>query len=247
VATHETPQSTDSPQLFYGPSSNFAFLQQLHRGILNKTARGRRRRGSDVEEGGPGLDMFLQRSIFFGTPQRVQLDNVFPTGSVLKPQVDLSQAGLFLEMFKQAHSHIYPFLTHAELDVLQQQLQKDISIITGEAPLPPQKRIMVLAMLAMGALSTPCTDQAEYLYALAKRDALFFSEAVTLSMIQHSVLLAGYQIHTGRPNSAYIHIGTASRNAFSMGLHRDSPAREGHMGNAKERQATLWSLYFHER
>lgn len=241
VATHEAPQSTDSSQLFYGPSSNFAFLQQLHRGILFKTARSLRR-GGDVEEGGPGLDLFMQRSIFFGAPQRVKPNASLPSFSDLTRHIPLDQLDHFLDTFKTSHLHIYPFLTSAEINGISRQLHA----IDPKPDFPPQKTAIALAVLALGALSSPHTEQAEYLYALAKREAVFFDEAVTLSMIQFSVLLSGYQINMARPNSAYIHLGTACRNAFSMGLHRHITAPSMKAESVQERIATIWCLYFHE-
>ncbi|CRK04425.1 hypothetical protein BN1708_009667 [Verticillium longisporum] len=241
VATHDAPQSTDSSQLFYGPSSNFAFLQQLHRGILFKTARSLRR-GGDVEEGGPGLDLFMQRSIFFGAPQRVKPNASLPSFSDLTRHIPLDQLDHFLDTFKTSHLHIYPFLTSAEINEISRQLHA----IDPKPDFPPQKTAIALAVLALGALSSPHTEQAEYLYALAKREAVFFDEAVTLSMIQFSVLLSGYQINMARPNSAYIHLGTACRNAFSMGLHRHITAPSMKAESVQERIATIWCLYFHE-
>lgn len=37
TAVHH-PGMEDSTQLFYGPTSNFAFIQQIHRGVLLKAA-----------------------------------------------------------------------------------------------------------------------------------------------------------------------------------------------------------------
>ncbi|EEY16571.1 C6 zinc finger domain-containing protein [Verticillium alfalfae VaMs.102] len=241
VATHDAPQPTDSSQLFYGPSSNFAFLQQLHRGILFKTARSLRR-GGDVEEGGPGLDLFMQRSIFFGAPQRVKPNASLPSFSDLTRHIPLDQLDHFLDTFKTSHLHIYPFLTSADINGISRQLHG----IAPKPDFPPQKTAIALAILALGALSSPHTEQAEYLYALAKREAVFFDEAVTLSMIQFSVLLSGYQTNMARPNSAYIHLGTACRNAFSMGLHRHITAPSMKAESVQERIATIWCLYFHE-
>ncbi|CVL12538.1 uncharacterized protein FPRN_15168 [Fusarium proliferatum] len=55
--THLSPTPTDSSQLFYGPSSYFAFLQQIHRGILPTTDHGRHERNKTQS----GLDTFMQR------------------------------------------------------------------------------------------------------------------------------------------------------------------------------------------
>ena len=68
TATHTHGSNAgECAQLFYGPSSNFAFLQQLHKGVLYHGFK-RYPEGHDDQEGAAGLDMFVQRSIFFGTP-----------------------------------------------------------------------------------------------------------------------------------------------------------------------------------
>lgn len=77
TATHtQDTNAGECAQLFYGPSSNFAFLQQLHKGVLHHGLK-RSSDGHDDHEGGAGLDMFVQRSIFFGTPSILGTGNAY--------------------------------------------------------------------------------------------------------------------------------------------------------------------------
>lgn len=242
TATHtHGAEPVECPQLFYGPSSNFAFLQQLHRSILHFGAV-RQPELREDHEGSEGLDMFVQRSIFFGTPRRVTASHPI-TNVPLSEVVDLPQALSFLSEFLSVSLHLLPMFTRPELEDLLQSFYSG----TGNPHLRPQQKALLCAVLAIGALSTDHTDQAELLYEQAKITALAFDEAVTLSMIQLSILFGDYQINIGRPNSAYLHLGVAVRKAFAMGLNREAIGKDPSDHSLQKRRSTMWCLYFHER
>jgi hypothetical protein len=241
TATHGTDDlPLDSSQLFYGPSSNFAFLQQVHRGILSHGSHVQACNG-EVQEVGPGLDMFMQKTIFFGPSSR--FENREDTDTI-RSVVSMEQATTFLGHFKASSRSILPFFTDAELDELLHDW-----LAAANAPSAggkSQKHCIFLGILALGALSTDQTNVAELLYARSKASAAMFEEAVTLSMIQHSLVMAEYQINIGRPNSAYLHLGAACRKAFAMGLHKEAANVLARHQDLQKRRATLWCLYFHE-
>lgn len=230
AASHDAPQPTDSSQLFYGPSSTFAFLQQIHRGVL-PNARHAQLRGHDVQEAGPGLDTFMQRSIFFGTPLRVDIASHCP--------LSYHQARALLEHFKASSQKALPFLSYSALDDLLPALDSEVSTLGPWS----QKKAVLLVVLAVGALSTPRTDLAEQLFIRAKQEAVIYEDVVTLPMIQFSLLAADYQNNIGRPNSAYLHIGQACRKALAMGLHTTATSGAFNNEELQERRRTLWCLY----
>lgn len=79
--------------------AQFAFLQQVHRGILSSTGpHGQQDR--EVQEGGAGLDLFLQRSFFFGTAPRFDALKFHRPASSMFTELSLTQARLFLERYK---------------------------------------------------------------------------------------------------------------------------------------------------
>jgi hypothetical protein len=243
---HHGPDSSECAQLFYGPSSNFAFLQQLHKSIL-EYGRTRKPDGHGDHEGGEGLDMFVQRSIFFGTPptfDATQSARSSPPVDTLSP----ARAAVFLNKFKTVSSHLFPLFTDVELDQMLYTLYPEEGRITSsQITTSRQERALTLAVLAIGALSTDATDLAEILYEQAKTVAHPFMEAVTLSMIQFKILLADYQVNMGRPNSAYLHLGDATRRAFAMGLNREAGRTASDETGLQKRRSTIWCLYFHER
>jgi hypothetical protein len=242
TATHtQGPNAGECAQLFYGPSSNFAFLQQLHKGVLHHGLK-RTSDGHDDQEGNAGLDMFVQRSIFFGTP------SLLGAGHSARPCrpteiVSATQATRFLDKFKVASYHLVPMFTENELDQMLNDLYQQDSHLT----LRSQEAGLVLAALASGALSANDTDLAEKLYEQSKAIAAAFDEAVTLVMIQTSILLSDYQVNMGRPNSSYLHLGAATRRAFAMGLNREGSRARHDDKELQKRRSTMWCLYFHER
>ncbi|KAK1992000.1 hypothetical protein LX36DRAFT_538458, partial [Colletotrichum falcatum] len=173
AAAHHAPKSTDSTQLFYGPSSNSAFLQQIHRGLLS--GQYGQSLARDVQEGGPGLDMFMQRNIFFGMPMKINIEPAHPTPCPVSP----AQAQEFVAHFKNTHLSTLPFFTPRELDEMVPALFSNVT----ESAIQPQKKTVFLAALALGALSTQQTDAAESLFVHAKKEAVIYEDSVTLPMI----------------------------------------------------------------
>lgn len=240
----DASQNSDRIQIFYGPSSNFAFLQQLHRIILSSHASG----ATSLEgpqRGDLGLDVFMQRDVFFGVPSlmtsQMQLDRA--QQSRLDALISQPVAEQFLENFKFGSLHLLPFIKSASLSVL-------LSSAYASDPDPAsetQRSILLPLTLAIGACHTPHTELAEALFTHAKQKASIFEDAVTLPMIQASILMADYQINIGRPNSSYLYVGVACRKALAMGLQAQTGnAYSNNPEEDEERRTTMWTLYFIE-
>ncbi|KAK9426730.1 hypothetical protein SUNI508_00257 [Seiridium unicorne] len=241
AATHgNEADSVESSRLFYGPSSQFAFLQQLHREILSCSSQ-HHPGDREVQEGGPGLALFVQDTIFFGIAKRTNANSLSSHTSLIS-SLPVQQAVEFLAGFKAATSPVVPLFTDQELDDLLDHFYSDGS----DSSLSPQRRAVTLAILAIGALTTTHTDTAELLFIKAKQEAAICDDVVSLSMIQFSVLLAEYQTNMGRPNSAYLNLGVACRMALAMGLHKESDTSLVPADILQKRRMTLWCLYFHE-
>ncbi|KAJ9141826.1 C6 zinc finger domain containing protein [Pleurostoma richardsiae] len=243
TATHHAPKATDSSQLFYGASSNFAFLHQVHRGILQNAPAHNQPRHREVQEGGPLLDMFMQRTLFFGTPSRIDAEVIRPAASL--QYIPQAQARVFLDHFKIVYPVRLPFFTSAELEGFLRDLYSDENG-PDKSVLLPQTKAVFFAVLALGALCTPDTNAAEILMMKAKCEVVMYDDAVTLQMLQLSLLMSGYQLDMGRPNSAYLHLGVACRKAFALGLHKETASTIDSEETLDKQRATLWSLYCHE-
>ncbi|KAF5612651.1 C6 zinc finger domain protein [Fusarium tjaetaba] len=199
TATHTAPTATDSSQLFYGTSSNFAFLHQVHRGILQNA---------------PSQDHPRNRE-------------------------DLARS--FLDHFKDVCLFRLPFFTPLELESLFYDLYRDDDGHDNSTMLPQTKAVF-LAVLALGALCTSHTNAAEILITKVKYHVLMYDDAVTLQMLQFSLLMSGYQLDMGPPNSAYLHLGVACRKAFALGLHKETASTIDREEILEAQRATIWSL-----
>ncbi|PCG98937.1 Transcription factor [Penicillium occitanis (nom. inval.)] len=232
----------DNSQLFYGPSSNFAFLQQLHRSILLRSQQSHGY-SQDFHESGRGLDMFMQRNVFFGVPLRAEPGNT-PLSDIQSQMMPKTLATAFLDNFKTSSLHILPFFNAGALDELLDCLYST----RPDPPLQPHRRVLFLMVLAIGALSSTWTELADILFSQAKQEAITSEDSVTLSAIQFSILVTDYQLNMGRPNSAYLHVGHACRKAFALGLNAASGSALLHEEEElEERRTTLWCLYFYEQ
>ncbi|KAL6405432.1 C6 zinc finger domain protein [Ilyonectria robusta] len=242
AAMHLAPQPTDSSQLFYGPSSNFAFLQQIHRAIVSRGSSSLTGRPCDLIQDGAGLDLFMQRNVFFGVPLRVDPAVIthFDPRTGLIDLVPRHLAVAFLDNFKAASLQLLPFFSTSELDGLLEEVYSP----GHSSEVQPLKGALFFMVLAIGALSTTQTEIADTLFLAAKRESAVYEEAVTIPVIQLSLLIADYQLNMGRPSSGYIHVGNACRKGLALGLDTATPnltPREIHVRNC-----TLWSLYFFE-
>lgn len=237
AAVHE--HGTENSRLFYGPASQFAFLQQVHRSIISSTPSGQQA-DREVQEVGAGLDLFLQRSFFFGTASRIDFSNLLRPASTLFPEVCIEQARVFMHNFEVWSSRMMPFFTKDELDKMLQNLYSGDELVQSR---PSQTKALTLAVLALGALATPQTDIGEMLLAKAKYEAVIFDDTVSLQMIQFSILLADYHTSMGRPNQVYLSLGTACRKAFALGLHREAANSLTRPEHVQKYRATLWCLY----
>ncbi|KAJ0278230.1 hypothetical protein COL940_007349 [Colletotrichum noveboracense] len=167
--------------------------------------------------------------------------NVEPTQPVSCP-IPIEQARDFMQQFKITHLSTLPFFTDSQLEETLSSLYEP----GPESDVQPQRKAVLLAALALGALGTPQTDIAESLFIHAKKEAVIYEDSVTLPMIQYSMLLAHYQLNMGRPNSAYLHMGVASRKALAMGLHVGTTSSVSCPDEIQARLITVWSLYFLE-
>ncbi|KAJ8131716.1 hypothetical protein O1611_g1911 [Lasiodiplodia mahajangana] len=197
-----------------------------------------------VQEGGPGLRLFKQQAIFFGTPTR--LDSRFAPQSTTQPALfewlPLNEAEQLLERFTSTNHFQHPFFSQSEMtDLLH-------SVYSSEAnePVAPQAKAVVFATLANGALNKSQTDLAESLFHRARQEAALYDEEASLTMIHFSLLLATYQDNMGRPHSSYLHTGAASRKLFAMGLNSYGPEGNTRPDMTQKRRIIIWSVYYHE-
>ncbi|PYH42846.1 Zn(II)2Cys6 transcription factor [Aspergillus saccharolyticus JOP 1030-1] len=233
-ATHMTSPSC-KVQLYYGSTSHFALMHEIYRGLVanNHSAEADRPPG-EVEEAGAGLDMFSFRRIFFGTPiDSQEVNNKSPTcvdSHLLFLPYELAKC--FLERFLATLYNLAPVWPHEEF-------YRQLEHLYGQGPdARPDKgnQSILLVAMAIGALATQHYTWGDALY-----------DRVKISMHAFDDVHAHYQSEQGRPNSSFLHMGTAVRKAISAGLHKEAPSESGEAANrTEERRVTFWSLFFYE-
>ncbi|RDW56737.1 hypothetical protein BP6252_13992 [Coleophoma cylindrospora] len=230
-------------QLYYGTSSQFAFLQQLHRALLSDDSSLGRTPGS-VQDVSPGLEIFMQNAFFFGIAPFGDLATENLVGCP-NNEFPLELMESYIDNFMSTYYPLVSFVTEEHLRTLVRTLCN----VETASSIPPQSKTIILLVLAIGALSTENLESADQLLARAKAENASTDEAVNLRAVHISLLLGLYQMNIGRPHSGYLHLGVACRKAFAMGLHMDTNDVGSDATcdtNQEFRRATMWCLYFHE-
>ncbi|KAM0434007.1 hypothetical protein ACHAPT_003951 [Fusarium lateritium] len=161
-------------QLYYGPSSNFALLNAIYHQIAGTCPNDPTSR-ADVEEVGPGLDLFSHRRLFFGD----FADNKRPaslaedySAMLINPET----AHRLLERYLLTYWHGLPVMSkdsyRRRLDVLFQPP----GIFDYDSP----ETIIIMLAVGLGASMTGEEAIAEFLFQKAKQGAAKLDEVVNM-------------------------------------------------------------------
>ncbi|KAF7718845.1 Fungal Zn(2)-Cys(6) binuclear cluster domain-containing protein [Penicillium ucsense] len=223
-ATHMASPSCKL-ELYYGPTSHFSLIQHVYHELV-PNASSEAASSGQVEEAGAGLDLFSFRRIFFGTPDSQEAGKSFSSADMGMMFLPYNLAKIFLDRYL---AHLYHVMPHQPKAYFKQCLEKLYDPSPSEHP-DTLTRAMLLLSMAIGSLGTE-----QYAWG----DVLF--ERVKESLIPS---YGNYQNEQGRPNSAFLHLGTATRKAISAGLHKDVPPGDiQRQKTIEERRVTFWSLY----
>ncbi|KAI5293354.1 hypothetical protein KEM52_005621 [Ascosphaera acerosa] len=261
-------------QLYYGPTSHFSLVQHIYRCLNSESqaAEGSQHDG-EVQEAGAGLDWASLSGIFFGTSgseatahdastarKASSLASMAPLSALPavrdQPIAFLSQglANIFLNNFISSVYVLCPSSSEEKfrhnLNVLYQSGRSGTL-----ADLDIFEYIHLLMALALGALASQHYHWGDIFYERAKSSILSLDEVVNLQMIQASLMMisppnlrAPDGNEQGRPNSAFLHIGTATRKAVAAGLHKAPQRDSPNVGqdSFEAQNDTMWCLYFYE-
>ncbi|KGO74105.1 Transcription factor, fungi [Penicillium italicum] len=213
-------------QLYYGPTSHFALMQHIYQDLVsNPTSRPKPSGG--VEEAGAGLDLFSFRRIFFGTPDFHENNKSLGKGDMSMMFLPYDLAKLFMSRFLSNLYHLIPLRPKIYYEQCLDRLYNSSPADQLDAP---TQAILLLAM-ASAALGTDHFAWGDVLFERVKASFTAFDDTN----------------EQGRPNSVFLHLGSASRKALSAGLHKDVPHDVDQTPeNIEERRVTFWSLYIYE-
>ncbi|KFY87376.1 hypothetical protein V500_06992 [Pseudogymnoascus sp. VKM F-4518 (FW-2643)] len=230
--------------IHYGPSSTFVFLQQLHRFLLGSGApRQSTINSRSTNYTSEAISEFGYSGIFFGNESDT---NESSAGlSTELPSFDL--AATFLETYLATVHYVVLCCDKGTLRKLFYNMYSAPSSNQNS-----RDSTLVMIVLAIGAFLSNYPAWADSLHRKVKSRLDSWGDSVSLRSVQISMLMSEYHHSHGRPNSAMLAIGRAVHKAFAVGLHRDMPSQGGtrdstELDRSRERQATFWSLYAHDR
>ncbi|KAJ5771559.1 hypothetical protein N7520_002088 [Penicillium odoratum] len=217
-------------------------MQHIYRDLIaNPTARPGPSTG--VDEAGAGLDLFSFRRIFFGTPDTQDVGKLSVMCDVPVMFLPYDLAKMLLTRFL---SSLYQMAPHYPPAYYENCLEQLYSPSPGKHP-DTLTQATILTALATASLGTEYFAWGDILYERVKASLTSYDEVVNLQTIQISLLMANYQNEQGRPNSAFLYLGSASRKALAAGLHKDAPGSGVQTPETVEaRRITFWSLFVFE-
>ncbi|KAH7246375.1 fungal-specific transcription factor domain-containing protein [Fusarium tricinctum] len=241
AATHRASPSCFL-QLYYGPSSNFALLNSIYHQIAGICPNDPPSRSGIVEEGGQGLDLFNHRRLFFGDLADNQRPTSLPddcSAMLINPQT----AHRLLERYLLTYWHCLPVMSKDDYRRRLDALFQPPGIFDYDEP----ETIIIMLAVGLGASMTGEEAIAEFLFQKTKQGAAKLDEVVNMQVVQIHLLMGHFQSERARPNSGFLHVGTACRKAVAAGLHKDGLTRPGYTEqNADQRRIIFWSLFFWE-
>ncbi|KAL2827685.1 C6 zinc finger domain protein [Aspergillus pseudoustus] len=242
-ATHMASPSS-KVQLYYGSTSHFALINEIYRDLTANPASRAQGQGR-VEEAGAGLDMFSFRCIYFGIP----LDSSNAPSGQTRDTRDLQLmflpyhlASEFLQGFLYSLHQLMPIWS---AETFQHRLEK---LYDTRAPTNTDQYDGILLMaLALGSCVTEHHAWGDVLYERVKASCSPYDDNVTLQSVQLHLIMAHYQNERARPNSCFLHLGSAARKALSAGMHKESPSgSRDTLEYVEERRRTFWYLFAYE-
>ncbi|KAF5584970.1 hypothetical protein FPANT_7663 [Fusarium pseudoanthophilum] len=239
AATHRASPSCFL-QLYYGPSSNFALLNSIYHQIAGTCPNDPPSRSGIVEEVGPGLDLFSHRRLFFGDLADNQRPSSIPDDCSAM-LIDPDTAHRLLERYLLTYWHGLPIMSKDHYRRRLSALYQPPGIFDYDAP----ETIIIMLAVGLGASMTGEEAIADFLFQKTKQGVAKLDEVVNMQMLTQSH--AHFQSERARPNSGFLHVGTACRKAVAAGLHKDGCSRPGYTeDDTNQRRITFWSLFFWE-
>lgn len=184
-ATHMASPSCQM-QLYYGPTSAFALLQHVYRGLIPRHPEP----SGGIDEAGAGLDLFSFRRIFFGTPDANDASRFSAVGDMSVMFLPYDLAKLFLSRFLNTLYHLMPHRPEAYLESCLDHMYSP----SPNSHLDTPTQAIVLLSAATGALGTEYFSWGDILFDRVKASLASFDDVVNLQTVQISVLMIGLRL-----------------------------------------------------
>jgi hypothetical protein len=168
-------------QLYYGPSSYFSIVNFIYHQINGTTPMSAKK---EVQEMGPGLDLFNIRRLYFGDLADKAESWRMP-GDSAAMLVDRDLATRLLERYLATYWNLMPVWPKDEYRRLLARLYSPSEMLSFENP----DTIIVLLAMAMGAWMLDHQAVAQFLFQKAKRWSTRLDELVNVQAVQMALLM----------------------------------------------------------
>lgn len=182
AATHRASPSC-LLQVYYGPSSNFALLNSIYHQIEGTRPNDPSR--NDVEEVGPGLDLFSHRRLFFGDMAESKQGQTQLSDDYSAMMLDPETARRLLERYLLTYWHGFPVMSKDAYRRRLDDLVRPPGIFDFDAP----DTIIIMLAIAIGAFMTGEEAIAGFLFQKAKQGAAKLDEVVNMQVVQIHLLM----------------------------------------------------------
>ncbi|TGO67569.1 hypothetical protein BOTNAR_0039g00050 [Botryotinia narcissicola] len=218
TATDDNSSLTSSPQLYYGPPSNFAFLQQIYQQLKSIVKAPFSSTNPRADDGDTALDWFGYWRLFFGNTSS-DLTSRSSTQMLIVPE---HLAYSFVDLFISTLGPFFPFISRTRIEGMLQIFYSFPNTSSGSA----LERGILMAILALAATLTEHVQLGEDLFLRAKSEMHTIEDLVNVQAVQLPLILI-------------------IRKAHAAGLHRTASSLS--VSEFKEeRIETFWSLYSFE-
>ncbi len=184
-----------SLQLYYGPSSNFSILNSIYHQI--EGTRPTPGPQKEVEEMGPGLDLFNIRRLYFGDLADSG-ESAHMTSYTAAMFLDGALASRLIERYLATYWHILPIRSKDEYRRQLVQLYSSAEMFSFENP----DTIIVLLAMAIGASMLEEEHVAQSLFQKVKRWSAKLDEMVNVQAVQIALLMM-----SSYPPCFLVHVG----------------------------------------
>ncbi|THV54018.1 hypothetical protein BGAL_0036g00150 [Botrytis galanthina] len=189
ITATDNSSPSSSPQLYYGPPSNFAFLQQIYQQLKSVVKAPFSSTNPRADDGDTALDWFGYRRLFFGNTSS-DLISRSSTQMLIVPE---HLANSFVDLFISTLGPFFPFISRTRIEGMLQIFYSFPNTSSGSA----LERGILMAILAVGATLTEHVQLGEDLFLRAKSEMHTIEDLVNVQAVQLPFSMTSFSL--GRP------------------------------------------------
>lgn len=187
TATHRASSSGDVLSLYYGPTSNFSMLNAIYHQVEGTRPHSPSR--DDVQEAGPGLDLFSHRRLFFGDLADARPpDSRFNSSSTIF--LDLESSRYYLDKYLASYWNGLPVTTKSEWRKRLHDKFAGPAVLNFDS----HEDISMTLALALGAHLAGEAKISDYLYQKGRKAAAKLDEVVNVHVVQIYIMMISYTL-----------------------------------------------------